>query len=506
MKTGYLIYLTAHALQCFRWCAGQLERDGTFANDESGHRQFALYLTHARKESFVALANIAEESFANETIPNLSSSDRTTIIGRRLEQRFPEAQFTASISLAHARPPDNNEELLLAAFTRHDNITPWLRLITSAGIVLNGIYSLSLLAPTALRIISPAGRNCLLLTQQDQSIRQSHVKEGKLQFSRLTSLSGLSEERIAERFIEAATRLRLYLISQRLLDHGTPIMTCVIATPPIAEILRSYSREGDAPDIDVIDIPDSCRRAGIKSAPTESQCEALFLGLAALSPPKTQYADPFMREESRLRRTGRYLFVAGGIAMAASLLTSATLYLLAHGINTTIDQSHREVAQARARLDALQRSLPAVPVGDAHIQSLIIRHHRLYPRTGGPGQLFQEISRALVSTPTVEIERIEWALANDKDAGKKDMTPARQAPREIATVHGHVRSAQGERQQTMATQIRRFVAALKETSRIGVSTVRLSGDESADAVPSTGAPTSIRTRSFIIELSRNENP
>jgi len=382
MKKGCLIYLTAHALQSFRWCAGQLEHNGTFANDETGRQQFAHYLARARKEAFVALANIAEESFANETIPNLRGNDRATIIHRRLEQRFPDAQFTASISLGQAPSPDNNEDLLLAAFTRHDNITPWLRLIASAGIALSGIYSLSFLAPAALRIIRPAERNCLLLTQQDLSIRQSHVKDGKLQFSRLTPLTGLSEERIAERFIEAATRLRLYLISQRLLDHDTPITTCVVATPPIAEILRSYMREDDTPDIVVIDIPDCCRRAGVRSAPTDSQCEALFLGLAALSPPKTQYADPFMRGESRLRRKRRYLFGAGGIAMATSLLTSATLYLLVQDINTTIDQGRREVAQARARLDALQRSLPAVPVSDAHIQSLIIRHHRLYPQTG----------------------------------------------------------------------------------------------------------------------------
>lgn len=506
MKKGRLIYLTTHALQSFQWCAGQLKHDGTFANDETGQQQFAHYLTRTRKETFVALVNIAEENFANETIPNLRGNDRATIIRRRLEQRFPDAQFTASLSLGQVRSAGNNEDLLLAAFTRHENITPWLRLIASSDIALSGLYSPSLLAPAAMRIISPAERNCLLLTQQDQSVRQSHVKDGKLQFSRLTSLSGLSEDRIAERFIEAATRLRLYLISQRLLDHGTPITTCVIATPPIAAILRSYRQEGDTPDIVVLDITECCQRAGIQSAPPDSQCEALFLGLAALSPPKTQYADPFMRGESRLRSIRRYLFGAGGVAMAASLLTSATLYLQVRDINTTIEQGQRDVAQARARLDALQRSLPAVPVADAQIQSIIVRHHRLHPQTGGPGELFQMISHALVGTPTIEIERIEWTFANDKEPRGKDMTSAMQAHRETAIIHGNVQSAQGESLQTVAAQLRRFVAALKETSRITARATRLSGDETSGTASHTGVSAQIKTHSFIIELSRNENP
>lgn len=506
MKKGRLIYLSAHALQSFRWCAGQLEHDGTFPHDENGRQQFAHYLTHARKDRFIALANIAEESFANETIPTLHGRDRATLIRRRLEQRFPDAQFTASLSLGQARSAGNGEDLLLGAFTKHESITPWLRLIASAGIALSGLYSPSLLAPAVIRIIRPAECNCLLLTQQDQSLRQSHVKDGKLQFSRLTSLSGLSEDAIAERFIEAATRLRLYLISQRLLDHGTPIATCVIATPPIAAILRSYSREGDAPDIVVLDIADCCLRAGIKSAPSDSRCEALFLALAALSPPKTQYATPIMREESRLRCIRRYLFGAGGIAMAASLLTAVTLHLKIHDIKTTIEQDQREVALARTRLEALQGSLPAVPVGDAQIQSLIVRHHRLYPQTGGPAQLFQLISHALAGTPTVEIERIEWTLENDKQARDKDMTSAMQGHRETAVIHGHVQPAQEAHLQTEAAQLRRFVAALKETSQVSARATRPNGDEPPAHVSHTGISAQIKAHPFIIELAWNRNP
>ncbi|SDH85396.1 hypothetical protein [Propionivibrio dicarboxylicus] len=502
MKNGLLIYVTTDELKSFRWRAGHLEHDGKFANDEAGHRQFAHHLASAKNETLITLVNIAEENFVNETIPNLRGDDRASIIRRRLEQRFPDAQFTASLSLGLDRSAGNSEHLLLAAFTRHENIAPWLRLIASASISLSAIYSPSFLAPALMRIIRPDERNCLLLTQQDASIRQSHIKDGKLQFSRLTSLSGLTEERIAERFIEAATRLRLFLISQRLLDHGTPLTTCMIAPPSIAAILRSYSQEDGARDFIVIDIAETFQRAGIKSAPTDSGCETLFLALAALSPPKVHYADVFMRRETRLRSIRRYLFGAGEVAMAASLLVSIGLHLQIRHIETSVDQDRQDIALIRARLETLQRALPVVPVDNAQIQSLIVSHHHLLRQTAGPAEIFQTISHALVDKPGIVIESIDWALENNKSPVGKET----RIGHETAVIRGHAQPDDDKHPRTGATQLRQFVAALKEAPQLNAKMTRQPVGETPSLYMPPADAAQIKTASFIIELSRNRKP
>lgn len=506
MKTEILLYITAHDLAIFRWRSGQLDHDGTYANDESGHQRFAHYLTSIRKKAVIALVNSAEEHFANEVIPKLRGRDRETIIRRRLEQRFPDAQVTAFLSLGHEHAAENSERLLLAAIARHESLARWLRLIASTGIALTGIYSPSFLAPAVVRLVRRSVSSGLLLTQQDESIRQSYIDDDKLQFSRLTQLSDLSENRIAECFIEAATRLRLYLISQRLLDHDTSIKAYLIAPARIAAILRENIPEDGPLAFDVIAVADIQRHAGVEKAPANIGCEAVLLALAASSPPRTRYADLSMRKALRLSKVRRSLFGAGAIVMAVCLLTSASLCLQTLDTRTATDEERQEAALIRTRLDALQRSLPPVPVSNAQIQSLIVRHHRLHHKNKGPVETFRAISHALSATPAIDIERINWTFDPPPETTGTAMTSATRAARETAVIHGYVVPNQNNSLRAATTQLRHFIALLKETSQFGVKLTRIPSAEAQPTLPSSVAVAPTQQHSFVIELTRNREP
>lgn len=504
MKKGILLYISAHELTAFRWRGRQLDRIGTYGNDASGHRQFAGDFSGSRKEPVTVLVNSPEESFANETIPNVRGRDRTTLIGHRVEQRFPQAQFTAALSLGRSHRADKRERLLLAALPRPEILSPWLRPIAAHGIVLDGIHSTSFLAPALIRLVRPDERNCLLLTLQDHSIRQAHINDGRLQFSRLTGLSDLSDGHIAEQFIDAATRLRLYLISQRLLDHGTPLKAYLVAPASIAAIIAAGIPKDGALDCVVIDVADCCQRAGIPAAPTAGQCETVFLALAASSPPRARYTDPSMRRALRSRNTRRALFGTGGITLALSLAIVATLHLHMRDLDAIAEQAQQESAQIRQRHDLLQRSLPTIPVAHEHLQSLIAHHHRLYQENTGPSAFFRTISHALAATPSIEIEHIDWAL--DKDPPAKATTSAPRMSGETAIISGHVLPLDDARLQAATTQLRRFVNALREAPQLHVRTSRLTADEVPAIATTAEDQAQHHQRPFVIELTRNREP
>ena len=200
MRSQQLLYLSAYQLVAYRWQAGTLSHTAAFADSEEGYRQFADYLRQHARERFALLVNIAEEGFHVETIPFLRGADREAVIRRKLGQIFFNAPLTASQSLGHEKNKRKDERLLLAALTGSEHLAPWLKVIGLAEVALSGIYSLPLLAPSLFRKLKISEERCLLLTVQDQSIRQSYLEKGEIHFSRLAPLFDSSIGGIAQAF------------------------------------------------------------------------------------------------------------------------------------------------------------------------------------------------------------------------------------------------------------------------------------------------------------------
>ena len=204
MKTDRLLYLSAYRMTAYHWHSGVLESEGVFAANDEGHQQFSDYVKQHRQATFTLLANVSEEGFHIETIPFLQGKDRKTVIERKLGQQFFSAPLTASLSLGYAKSKRKDERVLLAALTNNELFTPWITAITSHGAALSGVYSLPLVSVSLLKKLKLGDEQCLLLTVQDQSIRQSYFEKGELHFSRLTPLQNSSISRIAQAFFSEA--------------------------------------------------------------------------------------------------------------------------------------------------------------------------------------------------------------------------------------------------------------------------------------------------------------
>lgn len=98
MKIRRLLYLCAQQMTAYRWQAGELVNEASFATSGDGHRQFRAYLQHNARHVFAILANVSEEGFHVETIPLLHGADRRALIARKLGQLyFSSAQSTSRL-------------------------------------------------------------------------------------------------------------------------------------------------------------------------------------------------------------------------------------------------------------------------------------------------------------------------------------------------------------------------------------------------------------------------
>jgi hypothetical protein len=117
---------------------------------------------------------------SRKLIPFLRGADRQALITRKIGQHFLGTSLAAAISLGYEKTQRKNEKLLLSALTNPAHFAPWLqRHRTPPKSPLAGIYTVAQLGGQLLKKLgqNPAGR-CLLLTLQDQSIRESYLVGG----------------------------------------------------------------------------------------------------------------------------------------------------------------------------------------------------------------------------------------------------------------------------------------------------------------------------------------
>ena len=477
MKTSRLLYLSAHQLTAYQWQSGVLTNEGLFASSENGYQQFADYLAAHPQSTFSILANVSEEGFQIETIPFLQGADRTAVIKRKLGQLFFNAGLSASLSLGYEKSKRKDERLLLAALTNNDYFAPWLAALAAAGAALAGIYSLPLLAPALLKKLQLTDEHCLLLTIQDQSIRQSYLERGELHFSRLTPLQNSSIGGIAQSFAAEAIKLQQYLASQRMIGRNQPITAHILAHPSAFKAIQNSCIDTGTIRFNILNIEESAKKTGLKAVPKDNHGEALFLNLLATTPPRIQFADDTQRHEYHLGQIRTGFFGLGAVALIACLLFSGKLLFETYNINQESDALSVEGALASQRYNNIASTFPPIPTNNETLRRVIDRYAELEKQSATPDGLYHEISRALQAAPAAELDSIDWRIggsdaASGKPAGSASAPGALAKDSEEAIVRGTLKLGPNTSARQMLSAFNVLLDALKANPKLQVEVLQ----------------------------------
>lgn len=516
MKTRRLLYLSTHHLTAYLWRAGTLTSEAQFATTEIGHLQFAAYLAQNTKSVFSILANVSEEGFQIEAIPFLRGADRKAVIERKLGQLYFNAALTASQSLGHEKAKRKNERIMLAALTNTAFFTPWLNAITRAGIALSGIYSLPLLAPSLVKKLQLAEEQYLLITVQDQSIRQSYFEKGELHFSRLTPLHNSSIGGIAQTISSEVQKLQQYLASQRVIGRNQPITAHVLAHSSAQKAIESSCTSTATIHYDILKIEDCAKRTGLKTPPPDTHCEQLFLNLLAIAAPSIQFADDHQRHDFHLGQIRSALQGIGALALLLCILVSGKLLFEAYTVKQETEALRSEAGLSRQRYNEIVKTFPSIPTDNETLRRVIDRYAELEKKSAFPDGLYQEISRAMDKTLAVELNAIEWRVGGDEAAavatgpsvGTALTASAIPVGSEAAIVQGTLKLGASANARQMLDTFNLFVEALKTNPELQVEVLQRPFDiEPGKSLK--GGDTTLednKPRSFSLQIVRKIEP
>jgi hypothetical protein len=498
-----LLYLNTHHLSAYAWQGGRLLPEGVFASDEGGLGEFAAYLADHRGSQFSLLANVAEESHVQELIPFLRGNDRQALITRRIGQHFQGTSLAAVTSLGYEKTQRKNERVLLSALTNPAHFTPWLQAIDLAEAPLAGVYTVAQLGGLLLKKIGqPVGR-CLLLTLQDQSIRESYLVGGHTHFSRMAPLTDSSIAGIARSFAAEAGKLHQYLIGQRLIGRDETLPVFIVAHPLSIPAIENACPEHGQLAFTIIDSHAAAAQLKLHTLPEDNRSDPLFLHLLAIAPPRQQFAGEAPRHHYRLAQIRHGLIAAGLVALLGGSLYAAKNTFDAHTLRDDADRLKAEEADLARRYQEISATFPQLGIDNDSLRRLTGRYGELLRQQRQPGPAYAQVSRVLDRMPAIVLEGIDWKFGQNLPS---TVALAADTP-EITTVRASIRLERADTRQIVAV-FEQFVDALKADPGVTVKVLQRPFDVDAGSAlrGGDGIDEAVQPRPFAIEIVRSGTP
>jgi hypothetical protein len=503
-----LLYLDARRLTAYLWQAGALAQEAVFELTDDEQQRFKTYLLAHPGCQFRLLANVSEEGYQLESIPFLRGADRETVITRKASQYFQGTPLVLVTSLGYEKDKRKNEKLLFSALTNPAHFAPWLDAIEAADIALSGIYSTAQLGGVLLQKLRvPAGR-CLLLTQQDQSIRESYLVNGQTYFSRMAPLVDSSVAGIAAGFAAEATKLHQYLISQRLLSRHDALPVYVLAHPQAIPAIRDRCQDSGTLLFDVSDSQQLAKQLALKTPLNDSRSDLLFLQLLATSPPKQQFANPVHRHDYRIAQIRYGLLVFGSLALLGGTLFSADEFFKTYTLNQETQDLIARSAGLELRYREIASTFPQIGVDNDSLRRVTTRHGELVAQQRLPHNAYHLIASALNQSPAIVLESLDWRIS---EAGKEDSnrpTSSLKIGNEIVIVRGLITLESATTVRQTLAELERFVQLLAVDRQYQVEIIQQPFDvdsnqalRGGDKNESTSKP-----RPFAVQITRRLAP
>lgn len=410
MPQRRVLFLDAARLTAYQVGGGVVHAEGEFTADPPGLEAFGEYLGRHRGSVFMLLADVAEEGFQLEDIPHVAGKDRSALIARKLAQYFYGTPFTLAVSQGRQKEGRRDERLLLVGLTRPQLFEPWLAALRDSRSVLSGVYSLSQTVASLLAKAKTPPPHVLLITLTRGGLRQSFFADGQLRFSRLTALATGSQEESAIATTIEATKMHQYLVGQRLIERGKPLVTRVLVHPANVAAMRARCHDTAELQFDFLDLQQETKRLGLRTPSADSRAEMLFCHLLVRQTPAAQFAPPAERQYFRLWQTRFGLKSASGLILIGGLLFAAKQGIDMLKIQDAVDAVALQTRQDQQRYDAVLQSLPQIPLSTESLRALVGRYEAVLKRAPGPEPLLVQLSQSLDAFPSIELERIDWTI------------------------------------------------------------------------------------------------
>ncbi len=392
---------------------------GSFLVGQAGMHRLRDILFQQQQRPLSILVDLIEEEFRHDTIPHALGGDRVRMLDRQAGKLFRGTPFRHSQIIGRSREGRRDDKVLFSALTNPDNLLPLLGLLEETETPLAGIFSLPVISTQLLKPLQARGENVLLITEQpDGGLRETFLRKGQVQFSRLAPIQESSPDEYCRLLDAEVHKTQRYLNTLRLLSPGESVDVYPIADAPRCEAVIQKCLETEQLKFNPVDIHDLAGAAGYRDFPKTGYSDALLAFLLGNGHWKNHYA-----QSPHLKRM-RSWQGAHGIRAASWLL--AVIGLSWSGMNIIDgwmatrerDQITLNREQISERYIQLTQELPVQPAQARAMREATALADSLERRPLQASELFNVLGAAFTHHPALEMRELSWFASGQLDARK----------------------------------------------------------------------------------------
>ena len=526
-KKSLILLMYFNRAQLFVWTKKSLELAGEFGREPD--EEFQKVLDEYPDYPVILVTDYLEESFRHDTGVHVSGPDRKALLERKLNYSFRNTPYRAATIVGREKEGRKDDKILLSALTKPEMLEPWVKRLLEQKVQIQCVTSVAYVMQEFSQKSGLSDTNLMLVSIEEGSeLRQTFLRNGKIHFSRLTSLTTKEISSLPNAINHESLQIRQYLERIKLMPFDSQMVIKVYSPLRIDELsLEAYNNELNKFEVFNVEELAGSLKLGIDGL-TRSPTTMFLARILQRSRLSNTYAPLQTRKYFQLRSLEDGLKAASFALIGLTILTKSFSLLDTMGNWELVQNLQAQTAPLNNQYEQLSQRFPETPIPSAEMALVVETAQHISKNSYRIEQAMSLISRALSVSPELQLNHITWELVekvlDPNDPNYVDMSggfgsfgggagqPIGQEIQQASlndmtqifiTIEGLVFSPQSYRE--AQSQVQMFMAALNQIPGASVISSKMPTDVRVDTAVSTLVDNNEIRAPFMLEMNLEVN-
>lgn len=516
-KKSLVLLMYYNRTLLYVWTKKSLELAGEFG--KAPDAEFNQFLHEYEGLPVILVTDYLEESFRHDTGVHVSGTDRDALLERKLNYSFRNTPYRAASIVGRESEGRKDDRILLSALTKPEMLEPWVKVMLEQKVKIQAVTSVAYLMQA---YSQKAGLNdkYLMIVSIDESsdLRQTFLRDGQIQFSRLTSLTTKETAALPDAINHESLQIRQYLERIKLLPFDSQMVIRVFSPFKIDEAtLENYNNELNV--FQCFNIQDLAQSFALTLDGLDKSPTSLFLGrILQRSKLQNIYAPLHVRKYFQLSSLASGLATTGISLVVITILMKVFSLIDSIGNWDLVDNLQAQTAPLNRQYEQLTESFPDTPIPSAEMALVVETAEHITQNSYNVEDALAMISQALTAAPELQITTINWEVVEGEVAQEESQAQMFGMPQQSQganqgiqgatledrtqiniTIQGLASSPQSYRE--AQNQVMFFLTALEDNTGVTVTSRMMPTDVRVDTNVQTLVDNNALRAPFTLELT-----
>lgn len=405
-------------VELYFWTKKSLELAGGFGKEPTD--EAISLLEEYSKLPVIIVTDFLEESFRHDSGVHVSGLDKNALLERKLNYSFRNTPYRAASVVGRETEGRKDDKILLSALTKPEMIEPWVKTLLDQKMQVQCVTSVAYLMQGYSQKAGLNEKYLLIVSIEEGSeLRQTFLSSGKIQFSRLTSLTTKESASLPEAINHESLQIRQYLERIKLLPFDSQMMIRVFS-PLVIDQDAMDANNNELNVFQVFNINELADSYSLSIDGLEKSATTLFLGrILQKSRLPNVYAPLQVRKYFQLRNLAKSLSTLGASLVAFTIFLKAFSLIDTVGNWDLVANLQAQTAPLERQYDQLTQSFPDTPIPSAEMALVVETVENVTLNSYLLEDALTSLSQALIVAPDLQITNISWEMA-PRDISQED--------------------------------------------------------------------------------------